>query len=280
MRTSNAKENAIFFLCQICNIHTLHSPKWQGSVGVVTIWQNTCLKKPYTYYFLSFLFSFRVPSLWKWNKTEFLWQVLAENIGRCDEIFCCSEKFLESFCQSINLRKVTRKMKYIESLEKRLDSISTSIKQESVANSPLISEAWSVTESWPQNPPNQPIIFPRCKILYSCTAKRRDVFVCKMYILNNQKVPQGLRNVTRAKEVYGQWPLVISCHHSCPCPRDVAGTPILGIPFTSYIHIIHINIPVGGIVSESISPWKWFENVELKVSLEDALSFPNLIFSS
>ena len=93
------------------------------SVGVVTIWQNTCLKKPYEYYFLSFLFSFRVPSLWKWNKTEFRWQVLAENIGRCDEIFCRSEKFLESFCQSINLREVTRKMKYIESLEKRLYSI-------------------------------------------------------------------------------------------------------------------------------------------------------------
>ena len=184
-----------FVFCQICNRHTLHIPKWQArNWKLIKCWRNTCLKK---------LYCFRVPSLWKMKQNRIRWQVLAENIGRCDEIFCRSEKFLESFCQSINLRKVTRKMKYIESLEKRLDSISTSIKQESVANSPLISEAWSVAESWPQNTPNQPIIFPHCKVLYSCTAKRRDVFVCKMYILNNQKVPQGLRKVTRAKEVYG-----------------------------------------------------------------------------
>ena len=168
------------------------------------------------------------------------WQVLAENIGRCDEIFCRSEKFLESFCQSINLRKVTRKMKYIESLEKRLDSISTSIKQESVANSPLISEAWSVAESWPQNTPNQPIIFLHCKMLYSCTAKRRDVFVCKMYILNNQKVPQGLRNVTRAKEVYGH--LLPSL---LPLPKGRSRDPDLGYTiYVIYTYHTCINIPV------------------------------------
>ena len=97
-----------------------------------------------------------------------------------------------------------------------------------------------------------------------------------MYILNNQKVPQGLRNVTRAKEVYGH--LLPSL---LPLPKGRSRDPDLGYTiYVIYTHIIHINIPVGGIVSESISPWKWFGNVELKASLEDALSFPNLIFSS
>ena len=124
MRTS--KENAIF--CLVPNLQQAHtaysymtSPWLENftykvlelpQFDKIPVWRN-CM--------ITIVLKFHL--FGKWNKTEFRWQVLAENIGRCDEIFCRSEKFLESFCQSINLREVTRKMKYIESLEKRLDSI-------------------------------------------------------------------------------------------------------------------------------------------------------------
>ena len=129
MSTSNANAN----FCLVPNLQQTHTA-------------YSYLTSPWLEYFIYKVLELsqfdKIPHIWrnrmitlvlefhlfgKWNKTEFRWQVLAENIGRCDEIFCRSEKFPESFCQSINLREVTRKMKYIESQEKSLDSIYTNI---------------------------------------------------------------------------------------------------------------------------------------------------------
>ena len=95
-RWGHQMKTQICVFCQICNRHTLHIPKWQArNWKFIKCWRNTCLKKPYC---------FRLPSLWKMKQNRIRWQVLAENIGRCDEIF-------------LPLRKVSRKFLSINQSE-------------------------------------------------------------------------------------------------------------------------------------------------------------------